>query len=75
MDIHAGWHQAERKKEGEVRIIFGRNKRRKKMLNSLDFIGKICKIRLKMVAARCEGWQSFLFQKISHALAYMKKKL
>lgn len=24
-DIHAGWHPAERKKEGEVRIIFRRN--------------------------------------------------
>ena len=45
------------------------------MLNSLDFIGKICKIRLKMIAALCEGWQLFFFQKSSHALAYMKKKL
>ena len=75
MDIHAGWHPAVRKKKGEVRIIFGRNKRRKKMLNSLDFIGEIWQIRLRVIVAHCEGWQSFLFQKSSHALAYMKKKL
>ncbi len=67
--------EGKKKEERRSPNIFGRNKHRKKMLNFLDFIGKICKIRLRMIAALCEEWQSFLFQKNSHALAYIKKKL